>query len=212
VCRSRHLHWLLSLEGHVWFPVTVQLKKSLLCSLYCVRKVNILAFRFILCSSINIFGTQHKHNFQRGSLSDKISWRNDHEFCGKCREIDKMVNRLFYWIFINHRLLATPRIIMQIFMSFIKVSHLSPYHWITHGMFSIHLTKLMMNVSRFHVSCIQGMDYRKHFTCGRLLSFLEHCKHAGQRVNMVQLSANGVCAFPNDQQILHTCTIVTVSL
>jgi hypothetical protein len=41
----------------------------------------------------------------------------------------------------------------------------SPYHWIIHGMFSIHLTKLTRNISQFHVSCIQEMDYRPHFTC-----------------------------------------------
>jgi hypothetical protein len=44
-------------------------------------------------------------------------------------------------------------------------------------MFFIHLTKLMMNVSWFHVSCIQEMDYRPHFTCSGLLDFLGHCKH-----------------------------------
>jgi hypothetical protein len=49
------------------------------------------------------------------------------------------------------------------------VSHPSPYHWITHGMFSIHLTKLTINVSQFHASCIQEKDSRPHFTCGGLL-------------------------------------------
>jgi hypothetical protein len=37
-----------------------------------------------------------------------------------------------------------------------------------------------MNVSQFHISCIQEMDDRLHFTCGELLDFLEHrmmCKH-----------------------------------
>jgi hypothetical protein len=93
--------------------------------------------------------------------------------------------------------------IMHISASFIKVSHPSLYHWSTHGMFSIHLTKLMMNVSRCHVSCIQETDYRPHFTCGRLFSFLEHCKHTGPYINVVWLSANGIRAFPKDQQTLH---------
>jgi hypothetical protein len=80
--------------------------------------------------------------------------------CGKCRESDEMVllNLLFHCthqILINHRWSAAPRIIMHIFTSFIKESHTSPYHWITHGMFSIHLTKLTKNVSQFRVSCIQ---------------------------------------------------------
>jgi hypothetical protein len=56
-----------------------------------------------------------------------------------------------------------------------------------------------MNVSRFHVSCIQETDYRPHFTCDWLLDFLEHCKHTGRCVNAVRLSANGVRAFPKDQ-------------
>jgi hypothetical protein len=72
---------------------------------------------------------------------------------------------------------------MCIFMSFIKVSHPSPYHWITHGMFSIHHTMFTMNVSRFHVSCIQETEYRLHFTSSGLLDFLEHCKHIGWSIN-----------------------------
>jgi hypothetical protein len=96
--------------------------------------------------------------------------------------------------FINHRRLAALQIIMHILASFIKVSHPCPYHSITHSMFSMHLTKLAMNVSRFHVSCIQETDYRLHFTCGGLLDFLEHCKHTGWCINMVQLTANGVRA------------------
>jgi hypothetical protein len=36
---------------------------------------------------------------------------------------------------------------------------------------------LTMNVSRFHVSCIQETDYRLHYACGGLLNFLEHFKH-----------------------------------
>jgi hypothetical protein len=49
-----------------------------------------------------------------------------------------------------------------------------------------------MNVSRFHVSCIQEMDYRPHFICGGLLDFLENFKHTGRCVNMVRLSENCV--------------------
>jgi hypothetical protein len=71
-------------------------------------------------------------------------------------------------------------------------SHPSPYHWITHGMFSIHLTMLIMNVSRFHVSCVQETDCRPHFTCGGLLNFLEHFKHTGQCVNIVCLQMASV--------------------
>jgi hypothetical protein len=63
------------------------------------------------------------------------------------------------------------KIIMHVFASFIKLSHPSSFHWITQGMFSIHLTKLTMIVSRFHVSCIQGTDYRPHFICGGIFRF-----------------------------------------
>jgi hypothetical protein len=58
-----------------------------------------------------------------------------------------------------------------------------------------------MNVGRFHVSSIQETDYRAHFTCGGLLDFLEHCKHIGQWVNPIRLSANCVRAFPKDQKL-----------
>jgi hypothetical protein len=63
-------------DTHVSSPVTVRLKKLLPCLLYHVRKVNILAFCFILCSSISIFGTQREHNFRKQSLSGTIFWRN----------------------------------------------------------------------------------------------------------------------------------------
>jgi hypothetical protein len=83
--------------------------------------------------------------------------------------------------FINHRRLAALQIIMHVFVSFLMKDslichHPSLYHW----MYSWHVlhtsTKLMMNVSRFHVFWIKEMDYRPHFTCGRLLDFFEHCK------------------------------------
>jgi hypothetical protein len=68
-------------------------------------------------------------------------------------------------------------------------------------MSSIHLTKLTMNVSRFHVSCIQEMHYRLHFTCGGLLDFLEHFKHTRRCVNVVRYSANCVRAFQKYQKL-----------
>jgi hypothetical protein len=58
-----------------------------------------------------------------------------------------------------------------------------------------------MNVSRFHVSCIQETDYTAHFTCGELLDFREHFEHTGRCINVVRLSANCVHAFPKDQQL-----------
>ena len=101
--------------------------------------------------------------------------------------------------------IAAPRIITHIFASFIKQSHPSPYYWTTHGMFSIHVTKLTMNFSRFHVFRIQQTDYRLHFTCGGILYFLKHYKHPAQCVNAVKISADCVCALPQNQQTRHAC-------
>jgi hypothetical protein len=86
-------------DNHVSSPVTTWLKKSLPCSLYRVRKVNALACCFILGYSISNFGTQREHNTLKRSLSYTVSWRSDCKICGKCREGDNMVNRLFSWIF-----------------------------------------------------------------------------------------------------------------
>jgi hypothetical protein len=49
-------------------------------------------------------------------------------------------------------------------------------------------------------------DYRPHFTCDGLLSFLEHCKYTGRCVNVGWFSANCVRAFPKNQQTLHSRT------
>ena len=70
-------------------------------------------------------------------------------------------------------------------------------------MFSVHVTKLT-NFSRFHVLCIQKLDYRLHFTCGGVLYFLKHYKHTARCINTVRKkeSTNSVC--------MHT--IVTTAL
>jgi hypothetical protein len=114
-------------------------------------------------------------------------------------ELSVLLTLLFHCthqILINHRRSTTLLIIMHIFM----------YHWITRGMFSIHLIKPTMNVSRFRVSCIQEMDYRRHFICSGLLDFLEHCKHTGRCINVIWMSADGIHAFPKDQQTLQAWT------
>jgi hypothetical protein len=76
------------------------------------------------------------------------------------------------------------------------VSHPSPYHWITHGIFSIHLTKLTMNVSRFHVSCTSH-------AAGFSIFF--KILNRGWCINVIRLSANCIRAFQKDQQTLHVC-------
>jgi hypothetical protein len=96
---------------------------------------------------------------------------------------------------------------MHIFASFIKQSRPSPYHWTTHGIFSMHVTKLTTNFSRFHLLRIQETDYRPHFTCGRILYFLKHYKLTVQCVNTVRMSANCVCALPQNQQTRHACAL-----
>jgi len=144
-----------------------------------------------------------RHNFVK-----KWPW-NLRKMQGKWRnESSVLPNLLFnctHQIFIHHRQSATPRIIVRIFTSFIKQSHPCPYHWTTHGMCSIHVTKLTMNFSRCPVLRIQEMDYRTHFTCGRILCFLKHYKHTAQCVNTVRMSANSVCALPQNQQTRHAC-------
>jgi len=167
-------------DTHVSSPVTTRHKKLSSSSLYPVRKSNALACRFNLCSSVSIFGTQRAHNFRnlrfiRHNFVKKWPW-NLRKMQGKWRNGESSVlsNLLFncsHQIFIHHRRSAAPRIIMHIFASFVKYSHPSPYHLTTHGMFSIHVTKLTMNFSRFHVLRIQETDYRPHFTCGGILYF-----------------------------------------
>jgi len=146
-----------------------------------------------------------RHNFVK-----KWPW-NLRKMQGKwCNgESSVLPNLLFnctHQIFIHHSRSASPRIIMHIFASFIKQSHPSPYNWTTHGMFSIHVTKLTMNFSRYHVLCIQETDYRPHFTCGGILYFLKHYKHTARCVNTVRMSANSVRALPQNQQTRHPCT------
>ena len=143
-----------------------------------------------------------------------VSRRSDCEIWWKFRKSDLMVNHLFslilpsaarHQLFIHYRRSALPQIIMQIFASFIKHSHPSPYHWTTHGMFSVHVTKLTMNFIRCHVLRIQETDYRPRFTCGGILCFFKHCKHTARCVNTVRMSANSVRALPQNQQTRHAC-------
>jgi len=186
----------------------------------------VIAFLTVSCQKVQRTGLLfqfvffHKHlqhpactqfsnlKFIRHNLMKKWPW-NLRKMQGKWRNGESSVlsNILFncmHQIFIHHRRSAAPRI-MHIFAFFIKQSHPSPYHWTTHGMFSIHVTNLMINFSWFHVSCIQEVDYRPRFTCGGILYFLKHCKHTAQCVNTVQLSANCVRALTQNQQTRHAC-------
>ena len=118
-------------------------------------------------------------------------WRN-----GESPVLPNLPFNCTHQIFIHHRRLAAPRIITHIFASFIKQSHPSPYHWTTHGMFSIHVSKLTINFSRCHVLRIQEMGYKQHLIWGGIIYFLKHYKHTARCVNTVRMSANCVRALP----------------
>ena len=127
-------------------------------------------------------------------------WRN-----GESSVLPKLRFNCTHQNFIHHRRSAAPRIIKHIFTSFIKQSRPSPYHWTTHGMFSIHVTKLTMNFSRCHVLHFEETDYRPHFTCSGILYFLKHYKHTVRCVNTVRMSANSLRALPQYRQTRHPC-------
>jgi hypothetical protein len=173
-----------------------------------------LVCRFILCSSVSNFGTQSEHNFRkRSTCVYQTQFREE----VTVKFVENAGKETKQWIvcslesstaLIKSSLTTDGRPLRGSSCTFSRLSlesHPSPYHWITHGMFSIHLTELTMYVSRIHVSCIQETDYRPHFTCGGLLDFLEHFKHTGRCVNVVLLSKNCVRTFQTDQQILHAC-------
>ena len=81
-----------------------------------------------------------RHNFvkkwPRNLRQMQGKWRN-----GESSVLHNLPFNCTHQIFIHHSRSAAPRIIMHIFASFIKQSHLSPYHWTTHGMFSIQIVK-----------------------------------------------------------------------
>ena len=58
--------------------------------------------------------------------------------------------------------------------AFVELSNPSPDHSITNGTFTIHLTKLTMNVSWFEVSRIQETDNRPYLTVGGVLDHFKH--------------------------------------
>jgi hypothetical protein len=63
-----------------------------------------------------------------------------------------------------------------------------------------------MNVSRFHISCIQKTDYRPYFTVGGTLDRLKHFKRTEQNVNMIRCSRNGVWVLLIEEGSQCTCT------
>jgi hypothetical protein len=129
-------------------------------------------------------------------------------------ELSVLLNLLFHCThqtFINHRRLAALQI-MHIFASFFTVSHPSPYRWITHGIFSIHCTKLTINVSRFHVSCIQEMDYRRiSRVAGFSFSWIFETHRTMRKHDLIVCKLH-LCPPKGPTNSAHMHTIVTATL
>jgi hypothetical protein len=62
-----------------------------------------------------------------------------------------------------------------------------------------------MNISRFHISCIQKTDNRPYFTVGGALDHLEHFKHTEQYINTICFSHIGVCGLPMNEGRQRAC-------
>ena len=71
---------------------------------------------------------------------------------------------------------------------FVELSNPFPHHSITHGIFTVYFTYLTMNISRFHISCIQQTNNRPYFTVGGALDHLQHFKRTEQYVNTICFS------------------------
>jgi hypothetical protein len=56
-----------------------------------------------------------------------------------------------------------------------------------------------MNISWFHISCIQKTENRLCFTVGEALDHLEHFKRTAQYVNNICFSRIGVCVLPMNE-------------
>ena len=186
------------------FNIVSNIVESLVIALHQFLYPFIIEWCLLRCKASDNGFFDLRHNFVK-----KWPW-NLRKMQGKwCNGESSVLSNLLFncmdQIFIHHSWSATPLIIMHVFTSFIKQSHPSLYHWTTHGMFSIHITKLT-NFSRCHVLCIQETDYRPHFTCGAILHFLKYYKHTALCINSVQVSANCVCALPQNQQTRHLCT------
>jgi hypothetical protein len=85
---------------------------------------------------------------------------------------------------------------MHVITILIELSNPFPHRSITHGIVTVYFTYLMMNISWFHVSCIQKTDNRPYFTITGALDHLEHFKHLKQYVNTICFSHIGVYGLP----------------
>jgi hypothetical protein len=62
-----------------------------------------------------------------------------------------------------------------------------------------------MNISRFHISCIQKTDNRPYLTVGGALDHIEHFKRTEQYVNSICFSRIGVCGLPMNEGRQRAC-------
>jgi hypothetical protein len=63
----------------------------------------------------------------------------------------------------------------------------------------------MMNISRFHTSCIQKKDNRSYFTVGGAIDHFEHFKRTEQYVHTICFSRIGVCGLPVNEGRQRAC-------
>jgi hypothetical protein len=64
---------------------------------------------------------------------------------------------------------------------------------------------MTMNISRFHISCIQKTDNTPYFTVGGALDRLEHFERTEQYVNTMCFSRIGVCGLPMNEGRQRAC-------
>ena len=102
-------------------------------------------------------------------------------------------------IITDHKRSAAPRLVMHVITTFVELPNPFPHHSITHGIFTAYFTYLTMNISRFHISCIQTTDNRPYFTVGGALYHLEHFKRTEQHVNTIYFARIGVCGLPKNK-------------
>jgi hypothetical protein len=105
----------------------------------------------------------------------------------------------------DHRRPPAPRLVMHFITNFVELSNPFPHHSITHGIFTVYFIYLTMNISWFHISCIQKMDNRPYFTVGGALDYLEHFKCTERYVNTVCFSRIGICGLPLNEGRQDAC-------
>jgi hypothetical protein len=94
---------------------------------------------------------------------------------------------------------------MHVITTFVELSNPFVHQPITHSIFTVHFTYLTMNISRFHISCIQKTDNRPYFTVGGALDNLERFKRTEQYVNTICFSRIGVCRLPMNEGRQRAC-------